>query len=41
MARCRSEEPKTQEVLPGHFVACHLHEAGRPGVLGVPASVGA
>src|SRR5262245_27929722 len=41
MARCRSEEPKTQEVLPGHFVACHLHEVGKPGKLGIPASASA
>jgi oligopeptide/dipeptide ABC transporter ATP-binding protein len=25
--RCRVEEPKTLEVRPGHFVACHLREA--------------
>jgi oligopeptide transport system ATP-binding protein len=41
MARCRSEEPATQEILPGHFVACHLHEVGKPAMLGVPATAGA
>jgi ABC-type antimicrobial peptide transport system ATPase subunit len=25
--RCRVEEPKLQEVLPGHFAACHLRDA--------------
>ena len=25
--RCRVEEPVTQEVRPGHFVACHLRDA--------------
>jgi oligopeptide/dipeptide ABC transporter ATP-binding protein len=24
--RCRAEEPKLSEVLPGHFAACHLRE---------------
>ena len=28
MARCRVEEPATREVRPGHFVACHLRDAG-------------
>jgi oligopeptide/dipeptide ABC transporter ATP-binding protein len=28
MERCRVEEPATQEVRPGHFVACHLRDAG-------------
>jgi oligopeptide/dipeptide ABC transporter ATP-binding protein len=37
MARCRSEEPATQEILPGHFVACHLHEVGKPAIPAVPA----
>jgi peptide/nickel transport system ATP-binding protein/oligopeptide transport system ATP-binding protein len=27
-ARCRSEAPELREVVPGHFAACHLHEAG-------------
>ncbi len=25
MERCRTEEPKLQEIRPGHWVACHLH----------------
>ncbi len=25
--RCRVEEPLTQEVMPGHFVACHLRDS--------------
>ncbi len=25
MERCRTEEPKLQEIQPGHWVACHLH----------------
>jgi oligopeptide/dipeptide ABC transporter ATP-binding protein len=37
MARCRSEEPATQEILPGHFVACHLHEVGKPMIPSIPA----
>jgi oligopeptide/dipeptide ABC transporter ATP-binding protein len=37
MARCRSEEPATQEILPGHFVACHLHEVGKPAIPSIPA----
>jgi oligopeptide/dipeptide ABC transporter ATP-binding protein len=28
MARCRQEEPALREVLPGHWAACHLHDAG-------------
>ncbi|MDA9406955.1 ABC transporter ATP-binding protein [Bradyrhizobium sp. CCBAU 45384] len=31
--RCRSEEPKLREVVPGHFVACHLREDGYRGAL--------
>jgi oligopeptide/dipeptide ABC transporter ATP-binding protein len=27
--RCRIEEPAMKEVRPGHFVACHLREAGK------------
>ncbi len=27
-ARCRSEAPVLREVAPGHFAACHLHDAG-------------
>jgi peptide/nickel transport system ATP-binding protein len=26
--RCRQEQPKPREVLPGHWVACHLHAGG-------------
>jgi peptide/nickel transport system ATP-binding protein len=26
--RCRQEQPKPREVLPGHWVACHLHDGG-------------
>jgi oligopeptide/dipeptide ABC transporter ATP-binding protein len=26
--RCRVEEPRLQEVMPGHFAACHLRDAG-------------
>jgi peptide/nickel transport system ATP-binding protein len=32
-ARCAAEEPQTREVLPGHFVACHLREAQPAGAL--------
>jgi peptide/nickel transport system ATP-binding protein len=28
MQRCRTEEPVLRQVLPNHFVACHLHDAG-------------
>ena len=28
MARCRQEEPALREVLPAHWAACHLHDAG-------------
>jgi peptide/nickel transport system ATP-binding protein len=27
-ARCRVEVPSLREVTPGHFAACHLHDAG-------------
>ena len=27
-ARCRSEAPALREVQPGHWTACHLHDAG-------------
>jgi oligopeptide/dipeptide ABC transporter ATP-binding protein len=36
MARCRSEDPALREVLPGHFVACHLREDGYRGALPRP-----
>ena len=29
---CRRDEPPLSEVQPGHFVACHLREAGAPPV---------
>jgi oligopeptide/dipeptide ABC transporter ATP-binding protein len=35
-ARCRSEDPALREVLPGHFVACHLREDGYRGALPRP-----
>jgi len=28
MRRCRQEEPALREVLPRHWAACHLHDAG-------------
>jgi oligopeptide/dipeptide ABC transporter ATP-binding protein len=28
MARCRREAPTLREMLPGHWVSCHLHEHG-------------
>ncbi len=28
MARCRAEEPKLREILPGHWASCHLHDGG-------------
>ncbi len=34
--RCRSEDPQLREVTPGHFVACHLREAGYRGRLPRP-----
>jgi len=27
-ARCRREAPALREVLPGHWVSCHLHDDG-------------
>jgi peptide/nickel transport system ATP-binding protein/oligopeptide transport system ATP-binding protein len=27
-ARCKAEEPALREVTPGHWAACHLHDAG-------------
>jgi oligopeptide/dipeptide ABC transporter ATP-binding protein len=32
--RCRVEEPKLQEVLPGHLAACHLRDASPAGAPG-------
>ncbi len=29
--RCRVEEPRLQEVMPGHFAACHLRDASGAG----------
>ena len=37
--RCSKEEPPTQEVLPGHFVACHLRDAGPAPPTGVVPGV--
>ncbi|WP_338122888.1 ABC transporter ATP-binding protein [Bradyrhizobium yuanmingense] len=34
--RCRSEDPQLREVVPGHFVACHLREDGYRGTLPRP-----
>lgn len=28
MARCREEAPALHELEPGHWAACHLHDAG-------------
>jgi oligopeptide/dipeptide ABC transporter ATP-binding protein len=28
MRRCRNDEPALREVLPRHWAACHLHDAG-------------
>jgi oligopeptide/dipeptide ABC transporter ATP-binding protein len=28
MSRCKAEAPALREVLPGHWAACHLHDAG-------------
>jgi oligopeptide/dipeptide ABC transporter ATP-binding protein len=35
IGRCRTEEPALRELLPGHFVACHLREHGHLGPLTV------
>lgn len=35
--RCRSEEPLLREIVPGHFVACHLREDGYRGALPRPS----
>ena len=37
-ARCRSEVPTLREVLPGHWVSCHLHEDGVTVPLAKPAN---
>src|SRR5712672_1080872 len=37
--RCSKEEPLTQEVLPGHFAACHLRDAGPAPLTGVVPGV--
>jgi peptide/nickel transport system ATP-binding protein len=29
--RCRQEQPEARQVLPGHWVACHLHDGGSNG----------
>jgi peptide/nickel transport system ATP-binding protein/oligopeptide transport system ATP-binding protein len=37
MARCRHEPPALREVNPGHWAACHLHDAGVRFPLAKPA----
>ena len=37
MARCRHEVPALREVKPGHWTACHLHDAGVRFPLAKPA----
>jgi oligopeptide/dipeptide ABC transporter ATP-binding protein len=37
MARCRHEIPVLHEVLPGHWVSCHLHDHGAVHPLATPA----
>jgi oligopeptide/dipeptide ABC transporter ATP-binding protein len=37
-ARCRSEVPTLREVLPGHWVSCHLHDGGVRLPLAKPAA---
>jgi len=32
MPRCRVETPRLQQLAPGNLVACHLHDAGGPGL---------
>ncbi len=36
-ARCRAEVPLLREAAPGHWVACHLHDAGPRAPLARPA----
>jgi hypothetical protein len=36
--RCSKEEPEMREVLPGHYVACHLRDVP-PDVLAQAAAV--
>lgn len=36
ISRCRSEDPHLREVVPGHFVACHLREDGYRGPMPPP-----
>ena len=38
MARCRTDLPELREILPGHRVACHLHEGGVTYPLAKPAA---
>jgi peptide/nickel transport system ATP-binding protein/oligopeptide transport system ATP-binding protein len=37
-SRCRSEAPPLREVVPGHWAACHLHDAGMTFPLAKPGS---
>jgi peptide/nickel transport system ATP-binding protein/oligopeptide transport system ATP-binding protein len=39
-ARCRIERPALREVMPGHAVSCHLHDAGLTYPLALPPGVG-
>jgi peptide/nickel transport system ATP-binding protein len=36
-ARCKAEAPALREVVPGHQVACHLHDDGPRLPLAIPA----
>jgi oligopeptide/dipeptide ABC transporter ATP-binding protein len=38
-ARCKVEEPAVREVLPGHRVACHLHDDGPKRLQGGPPAI--
>ena len=37
-SRCRAQAPPLREVVPGHWAACHLHEAGVTVPLAKPAT---
>jgi peptide/nickel transport system ATP-binding protein/oligopeptide transport system ATP-binding protein len=37
-SRCRAEPPALREVVPGHWAACHLHDAGVTFPLAKPAT---
>jgi peptide/nickel transport system ATP-binding protein/oligopeptide transport system ATP-binding protein len=38
MPRCRQDAPSLREVTPGHWAACHLHDAGVVSPLRAPAA---